>query len=480
MDENIFRDEKVGLKSIYTTYIDKTQEKYSLEGLYESVPYAYSEPEIFALYAATDSLMTDQVYEWQRETFYDLPENAKLLKLLLELEVPIVEVTADMELRGVLIDQVFGERLKLKYNQLLADLDNQIADTLQQLKPIIAAWRLTTEATEKTQTYVPKKTKMSAEKIEQQYPNIDPKTGQRYKVSKSKSEQLPEEINLASSTQVAILLYDILKCNIGNSRATGEDELKQIVDSIVIKAAKTDLDNFALTFCSKILERRGIAKLVTTYIDIIPDLAKHWPDGRIRYRLNSTGTDTGRFASGGKFKFLDADDNVVELNSINSQNMPSHGNGALVRLLFRATPGYKIVGSDYSGQELRLAAYISQDKTLLDAYAHDQDAYAIIASQVFNCTYNDCREFYPAGTKLEIDGQQVVSGTGEELKYEVDSETGIVINYYDILATTAGDKAAKDVMLSDKIISDEGTLLSINNIIELPDGKLNFIFTLNS
>lgn len=133
-----------------------------------------------------------------------------------------------------------------------------------------------------------------------------------------------------------------------------------------------------------------------------------------------------------------------------------------------------------SGQELRLAAFLSQDKTLLDAYAHNKDAYAIIASQIFNVPYEDCLEFYQAGQELEIDGKKVIAGMGEELKYEVDSETGIVINYYDILATTAGDKAAKDVTLSDKIISDEGALLNINNIIELPDGKLNFIFTINN
>lgn len=70
----------------------------------------------------------------------------------------------------------------------------------------------------------------------------------------------------------------------------------------------------------------------------------------------------------------------------------------------------KIVGSDYSGQELRLAAYISQDKKLLDAYENDQDAYAIIASQIFNCKYEDCLEFYPEGTKLNIDGKEVVAG----------------------------------------------------------------------
>lgn len=70
----------------------------------------------------------------------------------------------------------------------------------------------------------------------------------------------------------------------------------------------------------------------------------------------------------------------------------------------------RIVGSDYSGQELRLAAYLSQDKKLLDAYANNLDAYAIIAQQIFNCKYEDCLEFYPAGVELLIDGKKVITG----------------------------------------------------------------------
>jgi hypothetical protein len=85
-----------------------------------------------------------------------------------------------------------------------------------------------------------------------------------------------------------------------------------------------------------LLERRGIVKLISTYIDVIPALAKHWPDGRIRYRLNPVGTNTGRFSSGGEFKFLDEDENPVELASINSQNIPSRGDGKITRMLFTA------------------------------------------------------------------------------------------------------------------------------------------------
>lgn len=71
-----------------------------------------------------------------------------------------------------------------------------------------------------------------------------------------------------------------------------------------------------------------------------------------------------------------------------------------------------------SGQELRLAAFLSQDKTLLDAYAHNQDAYAIIASQVFNVPYEECLEFYPAGKEIEIDGKKVIAGNKTHLNVD--------------------------------------------------------------
>jgi hypothetical protein len=67
----------------------------------------------------------------------------------------------------------------------------------------------------------------------------------------------------------------------------------------------------------------------------LPALARHWPDGRIRYKLNSVGTDTGRFSSGGEFKFLDGDE-PIEISGFNSQNIPSRGDGKITRLLFEA------------------------------------------------------------------------------------------------------------------------------------------------
>ena len=320
----INENERMGLKWQYVNKIDPTQEKYDIDSLF-IVPYKYVDPEIFALYAATDSMMTDKLYVNQ-VAILEAPGNERLYWLFKNIEMPIVKVAGDIELIGVCIDQDFGERLRLKFNQNLANIDKSIEDELAALQPIINQWRLDPKSNASAKQFEPKKSKLSAKKLEEKYPHVDAKTGKRYKLGKSLASQLGNPINLASPTQLAILFYDILKCptvSKKSPRGTGKDELEAL-------AERTDI-----ALCKLILKRRGIVKLISTYIDVIPALAQHWPDGRIRYKLNSVGTDTGRFSSGGEFKFLDGD-TPVEISGINSQNIPSRGDGKITRMLFTA------------------------------------------------------------------------------------------------------------------------------------------------
>ena len=320
--------------------------------------------------------MTGKLYELQKVEL-DKPEygphldisgkhEVKGLRWLFHnVEMPIVIVTAEMELRGVAVDEEYGARLKEKYNKQLEDVDAEINGILSDLEDIIKAWKISDLANEKLKIFVSKKTKMSEEKILSQYPFKD-YIG-RYKVGKPLIEQLEDPINLSSPSQLAILFYNILGVPnnaTDGSRKTGKDELKIIKETLASYLPKLeelqtefddeeleDLDNieeavelsadekevFKLGSAAKladlILKRRGIAKLVTTYIDVIPDLVKHWPDHRIRFHLNSLGTDTGRYSSGGKLKFMENDEPVV-VSGINVQNIPSHN--PEVRMLFMA------------------------------------------------------------------------------------------------------------------------------------------------
>lgn len=282
LDEN---ERSAGLKQQYIEKIDPSVEKYSIDQLFEDIEYAKVDPKVFALYAATDSYMTYKLYEWQNEQI-NLEENKSLLNIFHNVEMKLVPVIAEMEMAGMEVDQQYAALLSKKYHTLLDKVDDQIYDELANLKPQIDAWRLTEAANTK-----PAK-----------------KTGDG--LGKSKSEQLEEPINLASPTQLAILFYDVLGAPIVDQkspRGTGEAALKAIAEKLNLK------------ICDLLLERREWVKLITTYVDVIPELAHRWPDGRVRTHFNQYGAATGRLSSS---------------DPINFQNIPSHNKE--IRMLFCA------------------------------------------------------------------------------------------------------------------------------------------------
>ena len=112
LDEN---ERSAGLKQQYIEKIDPSIEKYSIDHLFKGVEYAVVKPEVFALYAATDSMMTYKLYMWQKERF-EIKGHERIYNLFLNIEMPIVEVAAEMELTGVEVDQEYSKRLSEKYH----------------------------------------------------------------------------------------------------------------------------------------------------------------------------------------------------------------------------------------------------------------------------------------------------------------------------------------------------------------------------
>lgn len=260
LDENELR---ASLKEQYIDKIDSSQEKYDIEHLFEGLPYAIFNPELFALYAATDSKMTYDLYEWQLKQ-YMLPDNSKLLNLLLNVEMPVVQVAAEMELTGICIDQEYAKRLSKKYHDIANGVDKQIEIELRKYDDQIAKWRLTEEANAKPLSKKPNK-------------------NGEYTYQKSKNEQLQNPIQITSPTQLAILLYDILKVGLIDKktpRGTGEEILQKI----------------KLPICDLILEKRGLEKLIGTYIDKLPTCVSE-KDNRLHAHFNQLGAGTGRFSS---------------------------------------------------------------------------------------------------------------------------------------------------------------------------------------
>ena len=342
LDEN----ELAGLKKQYILHIESTQEKYDIEHLFQGIPYAYVKPEIFALYAATDAYITYRLYEWQKEQF-NKPGNEKLFDLFMNVEMPVVPVCAEMELYGIEIDKEYAKRLSNKYHKKVDEVNAKIDAELSKYSDKISAWRLTKEANYKERNSKPNK------------------TGE-FTYKKSKNEQLENPPQLNSPTQLAILLYDILGTPAQDKkspRGTGEEILQKI----------------NLPICDLILEKRGLEKLIGTYIDKIPECVNS-KDNRLHAHFNQLGAGTGRFSS----------------SNPNLQNIPSHVKE--IRLMFRASDGDVFVGADFSQQEPRLLSAYSNDDTMIDAYKQNKDLYATIAAGVYKNDYWDNMEHRQDGT----------------------------------------------------------------------------------
>lgn len=248
LDEN----ERAGLKIQYITKIDPSIEKYSIDHLFKDVPYGAVDPDIFALYAATDAYMTYMLYQYQVKQFEN-PDLKRLFYVFREIEMPLIEIVAEMEMRGVYINQDYAKRLQDKYAKKSEEVEAAIAKEVEGYAKQIAEWRLTPEA------------------------NVKPpkKTGDG--LGNSKSELLQDPPSTSSPLQLAILLYDVLKVKSvdkENPRSTGEAALKAI----------------DLPLCKLMLEKRGIDKLRSVFIDKLP-AAVNPTDHRLHAHFNQNGTD---------------------------------------------------------------------------------------------------------------------------------------------------------------------------------------------
>lgn len=185
-------------------------------------------------------------------------------------------------------------------------------------------------------------------------------------------EYTSNEYLISSPTQLAKLFYDELRLkpvNAKKPRSTDSDTLKEL--------------NHPL--CELILNYREYAKLISTYIDKLGECAER--DGRVHGEFNQVGTDTGRFSS----------------NNPNLQNIPSKN--AEIRTMFKATDGYMLMSSDYSAQEPKLTACMSNDERMIWEYNNGIDPYVTLASIAYDMPYEECCEFRKDGS-VNPDGKK--------------------------------------------------------------------------
>jgi DNA polymerase-1 len=168
-----------------------------------------------------------------------------------------------------------------------------------------------------------------------------------------------QEFNLASPKQLGEILFTKLEIPVLKKTAKGAPSTKEEV-----------LQELALDYpLPKVLiEHRGLAKLKSTYTDKLPVMINR-ATRRIHTSYNQSGTATGRLSS----------------SDPNLQNIPvRNAEGRRVRQAFIAANGSKMVAADYSQIELRIMAHLSEDPSLLAAFAAGQDIHRATAAEVFS------------------------------------------------------------------------------------------------
>jgi len=221
-----------------------------------------------------------------------------LEKLYYDVELPLIEVLANIEDNGIYLDRDKLDKIAKKVNKEINDITKEI-----------------------------------------------------YKLA-------DKEFNINSPKQLQEIIFkdlDIPTQNIKKTKtgySTAFDELEKLKQEHPI--------------ILHIQEYRELYKLKTTYIDALPELINP-KTNRLHTHFNQTVTATGRLSS----------------TAPNLQNIPvRHELGKEIRQAFTAKKNYSLVALDYSQIELRLAAEMSQDKTLVNAFKNNQDIHRATAAAI--------------------------------------------------------------------------------------------------
>ncbi|MBN1929103.1 MAG: DNA polymerase I [Chlorobiaceae bacterium] len=168
-----------------------------------------------------------------------------------------------------------------------------------------------------------------------------------------------ETFNIDSPKQLAHILFEVLKLPAKKATKTGYSTNVQVLEELaLLHPVATDL-----------LEYRSLQKLKSTYIEALPKMLNP-VTGRLHTSFNQSITATGRLSS----------------SNPNLQNIPIRTElGKEIRRAFiPSNPSNLLLSADYSQIELRIAAELSGDPMLIEAFRNREDIHAATARVIFD------------------------------------------------------------------------------------------------
>ncbi len=251
-----------------------------------------------AEYAAEDADVTLRL----KHVLYPEVEKMGMLDLYHNIEAPMIDVLAAMEMAGVMVDCEALARYAVELREMLQRLESEVREMAEE-----------------------------------------------------------PALNINSSRQLGEVLFAKL-------RITDKPKMTKTKQ---FSTEEEYLQGFAHDFpiVSKILEYRGVKKLLSTYVEALPELV-NIETGKIHTSYNQAVTATGRLSS----------------TNPNLQNIPVRDAlGKPIRAAFVASDTeHTLVAADYSQIELRLMAHLSGDEALIEAFKQGEDIHAATAARLYN------------------------------------------------------------------------------------------------
>ena len=218
------------------------------------------------------------------------------------------------------------------------------------------------------------------------------------------------EFNIASPKQVGEVLFGEMKI-VEKPKKTKTGQY--VTSEEVLQQLRTKSP-----IVSKILQHRGLKKLLGTYVDALPKLINP-RTGHIHTSFNQAVTATGRLSS----------------SDPNLQNIPVRGeDGKEIRRCFIPEPGCLFFSADYSQIELRVMAHLSGDENMTEAFREGHDIHAATAARIYKESIDSVSRDQRTKAKRANFGiiyGITVFGLAERLEISRDEARQLIDGYFD-------------------------------------------------
>lgn len=291
------------------------------------------------LHAATEYAAEDADASLQlRNAMLPQLREMGLQRLFERLEMPLVEVLAELEFNGIRVDRAELDRQSARLQTRIAELKKDIdREAMQKIG----------------RTFNPDSPRQLAAAL----------------FNKPTDEFDPDD---AISSGPGLGLKPIKRIKTGYS-----------TDAEVLETLAQDPE-IGTNIPRLIVEHRELTKLVGTYLVALAE-AINPATGRVHSSFNQTVAVTGRLAS----------------SDPNLQNIPIRTDvGREIRRAFVAPQGRVLVSADYSQIELRLLAHLSRDPALIEAFQQGEDIHTTVAAQIAGIKPSDVTKAQRSAAKM--------------------------------------------------------------------------------